>query len=543
MVMLSRQLVADRDAPEVDETRHAVFVEGGQPRDVTVVGRGWRAGDGYIECAGPGNYLYAGKVLGEGDVHIKARLALRNLAKSAASFDIETSHFGFDGGGGQGMFVSGPMFGKLRFLGPIAGHAAAGKPFDLEVIRRNGQLSFLIDGNEVSNWRDRRKEFGSFCLRPWRATMRVYHFSASGQLRKQEVGTMSKLKHERNCLLPPGQGNARNSEGDFVQLKDGRVLFVYAHYFEKGRDVSPAALMGRYSSDGGRTWTKEDSVIAPREGNHSQRSVSLLRLVDGRIALFYLNCTSWPDDERPLVRFSVDEAKTWSDPKPIIPDEDAGYYVTNNDRVVQLKSGRILLPTALHHDPPSRKFTGYGRVMAYISDDNGQTWRRSKSVRTGEHPSGKRILLQEPGAIELRDGRVMMFCRTDLGCQLVSYSDDEGETWSEFKPSNMISPRSPATIERIPKTGDLLLVWNNHDRVPPQYRGKRSPLNAAISRDEGKTWAKIKTLEDDPGGHYCYTAMEFVGDYVLLAYCAGQRAAGGLNVIQITRFSVDALYE
>jgi sialidase-1 len=50
-------------------------------------------------------------------------------------------------------------------------------------------------------------------------------------------------------------------------------------------------------------------------------------------------------------------------------------------------------------------------------------------------------------------------------------------------------------------------------------------------------------LEDDPGGWYCYTAIHFVKDAVLLSYCAGQRATGGLNTTQITRFPVEWLYE
>ena len=166
----------------------------------------------------------------------------------------------------------------------------------------------------------------------------------------------------------------------------------------------------------------------------------------------------------------------------------------------------------------------------------------SKPAVKDDRPDGKRILLQEPGIIELKDGRLMMFCRTDLGSQYVAWSSDGGDTWTEFEPSQIISPRSPASIERIPKTGDLLLVWNNHHEIAPEYRGRRSPLHVAISRDEGKTWEKIKVLEDDPGGHYCYTAIKCVGDHVLLAYCAGQRATGGLRLTQITRLSLEWLY-
>ena len=90
---------------------------------------------------------------------------------------------------------------------------------------------------------------------------------------------------------------------------------------------------------------------------------------------------------------------------------------------------------------------------------------------------------------------------------------------------------------------DLLLAWNDHAGVDAEHRGKRTPFNVAISRDEGKTWEKAKTLEDDPNGWYCYTAMTFVGDHVLLGHCAGDRRRGGLNTTQITRFSLDWLYD
>jgi Neuraminidase (sialidase) len=215
----------------------------------------------------------------------------------------------------------------------------------------------------------------------------------------------------------------------------------------------------------------------------------------------------------------------------------------NNDRAVQLEGGRLVLPVALHNTPKQDKFDRHGKIMCYLSDDGGKTWRRSKDVRQAKSPEGKEVALQEPGVVELKEGRLMMYCRTDAGSQYVAYSRDGGETWSEFGPSNIVSPLSPATIRRIPKTGDLLLAWNNHDQVGEQYRGKRTPFHVAISKDEGKTWQNVKTLADDPDGWYCYTAIEFVGDSVLLGHCAGSRQKdGGLAVTQITRFGVEWLY-
>ncbi|HWC00552.1 MAG TPA: sialidase family protein, partial [Bryobacteraceae bacterium] len=142
-------------------------------------------------------------------------------------------------------------------------------------------------------------------------------------------------------LLPPGPGNPRNTEGSFVSLRDGRVLFAYTRFTGGGGDNDAASIVGRISSDGGKTWTSTDIPIVDREGSMNAMSVSLLRLRDGRIALFYLRKNS-TSDCRPYLRYSSDEAKTWSD--PILCVRDPGYFVLNNDRAVQLRTGRILLP-------------------------------------------------------------------------------------------------------------------------------------------------------------------------------------------------------
>lgn len=104
----------------------------------------------------------------------------------------------------------------------------------------------------------------------------------------------------------------------------------------------------------------------------------------------------------------------------------------------------------------------------------------------------------------------------------------------------MRSPCSPATIKRIPTTGDLILVWNDYSDSARQGDGPRTPLRVAISRNEGLTWEHVKTLENDPKGHYCYIALEFAGSNVLLGYCAGNVP---LVLTQITAFSLDSLYK
>jgi hypothetical protein len=315
-------------------------------------------------------------------------------------------------------------------------------------------------------------------------------------------------------LIEPTKEQPRNSEGDILELADGRLCLIYSRFTGGRRDHSAADLAMRVSEDGGETWS-DDKIVVTREGGENVMSVSLLRLADGRIALFYLDKRSI-EDCRVAMRISTDEAATFGPPKICIPE--VGYYVLNNDRAVQLKSGRVVLPVAQHNWPELEKPDWQGRVMCYLSDDAGKTWRRSQSVQEGYSPAGMRITTQEPGVVELTDGRLMMYCRTDAGSQYVSHSGDGGETWSPLRPSKLMSPLGPATIERIPWSGELIGVWSDHSGAHA-YRGGRSPHCIAISSDEGKTWTPSVPIEPDPNGRFDYTSMSFVDDRMLLSYC------------------------
>ena len=341
-----------------------------------------------------------------------------------------------------------------------------------------------------------------------------------------------RIGKENVLLLEPSPENQRNSEGDFIQLKDGRILFIYSKFTSGTADDSPSFLASRMSSDKGKTWSDKDEVVLENEGEKNTMSVSIVRLNDGRIALFYIRKNS-DTNSIPYVRFSNDETKTWSDPIRCI--DTNGYYVLNNNRVVQLKSGRIIMPV---HSMKDTSATDKGAILCYFSDDNGVTWAKSKAAQ-----NKKEITLQEPGVIELKNGKLMLFCRTNMGVQYFSYSMDNGENWSPIEPGNISSPLSPASITRIPSTRDLLLIWNNNFKNS-KNGGKRTPFNMAISKDEGKTWSKTKTIENDPNGWYCYAAVEFIDDYVLIGHCAGTtRVQNGLATTQITRLHLNWVYD
>jgi len=388
-----------------------------------------------------------------------------------------------------------------------------------------------------------------FSRRDWIRTATGLAF-VGGWASGSDAAYVTDPRVERNRLLPPSPNNPRNSEGSFIWLDDGRLLLGYTHFYGGAGDNAAARIAGRTSADQGREWSREDLALVDNEGSENVMSVSFLRLASGEIALFYARKNGW-DDCRLYMRTlddgteqdrsfdpGQDGASSFGEPVLAIPQE--GYFVVNNDRVVQLTSGRLVVPAARHPMLDGR-WSARGISTAFLSDDSGATWEGSTTELHGVDGSGSG--LQEPGVVELRDGRLMMLMRTDQGCQFRSWSEDGGESWSAAEPTDIISPVSPASVKRIPATDDLLMVYNDHRTAAAEARGKRTPLTTAISTDEGASWENVKVLEDDPQGWYCYTAITFTEDHTILGYCAGNAEIGGLNLLQITRIETGWLYD
>ncbi len=342
--------------------------------------------------------------------------------------------------------------------------------------------------------------------------------------------------------------NPRNSEGAFIHLAGGKMMFAYSHYYGASwNDNAPARISARFSTDGGVTWSKRDRVLVDNEGGFNVMSPSLLRLGNKRIGLFYLK-KNHLHDCRLFMCTSVDEGKTWTEPTQCIPAP--GYFVVNNDRLVRLRNGRVVIPAAYHRprlEGETQRLEGWDwRAISlfYYSDDDGNTWKESEDW--WGLPVKNRSGMQEPGLVELKDGSLLGWARTDTGRQWQMKSRTRGSTWSAPQPSRFLSPCSALSIKRIPATGDLLSVWNDLSRKwhvrPAQSSWGRTPLVAAISSNEGATWKKFKLLEDDERRGFCYTAIEFTDDTVLLAYNCGGVGSGVLQDLCLRRITLDWLY-
>jgi hypothetical protein len=349
--------------------------------------------------------------------------------------------------------------------------------------------------------------------------------------------------------LPPTEDNNRNSEGAFIHLRDGKLLFAWSRYGADGRsDWAAADIYGMISADDGESFSQPFPILTHRQNDaENVMSVSFLRMNNGDIGMFYL--VKRGTDCLCMLTRSGDESKTWS--TPILCTKPQGYFVVNNDRVIRLKSGRILIPAARHDlyficdENGNRKMQDIkpGTLEFYASDDDGFTWQVLAQGITLPASPGITTGVQEPGVVELADGRLWCYIRNDSGRQYQCFSADGGSTWSQPQPSQFTAPTSPLSMKRL-RDGRLLALWNpipNYNGRPTHvngvWTGGRTPLVYALSCDEGQVFSPPIAIETDENSGFCYVAIHETSSGILLAYCAGGPGDG----INLTRLRIRKL--
>ena len=234
----------------------------------------------------------------------------------------------------------------------------------------------------------------------------------------------------------------------------------------------------------------------------------LFETADGVLHLYFKigpNVANWKGWQMA----SRDGGKTWSKREPL-PD---GIYGPIKNKPV-LVGQRIVSPV-------SDERNGW-KVYFELSDDNGRTWRKTPYV---EADSG--VLAIQPTIILLPDGRLEALCRTRNRHIAVTFSSDQGETWSRLQlidtPNNNsgidaapLSTPKGGTIDPAPKSNEApsgavggasyALVCNDWPIEPDKQKGARTPLSILRS-DDGLHWTHWVTLEDSPISQYSYPSI------------------------------------
>lgn len=296
----------------------------------------------------------------------------------------------------------------------------------------------------------------------------------------------------------------RKSEGDVIELKDGRLLLAYMEFSGDGSDLATTRIVSQESADGGLTWGNHRVLLETARGDLNVYSPGLIRSADGGILFFFMRQHSHTPPSCSLEAWkSADEGLTF---RPYTVFGERRDYSVCNATIKRLKSGRLLLPVSPTDNPGEHPYKRNGCGAVLLSDDDGRTWREAET-RLRLPMRG----VMEPHVEETRDGRVLMVMRNQLGSLFLSESKDEGVTWSKPQTSGLRTPESCPELTRVPETGDLLMIWNNspYDPAFASHYGKRSPLTAAVSPDEGRTWLAPRDIEADPGRAFSNPGCRF----------------------------------
>lgn len=261
-----------------------------------------------------------------------------------------------------------------------------------------------------------------------------------------------------------------------VETGTGELLAAWFGGTDEGEN-DVAIWIARKTADG---WSAPEEVA--RHENTPTWNPVLFRTLDGVTWLFYKFGTS-PREWTGAFRRSEDDGKTWSDVE-LLP---TGLLGPVRNKPLILPDGTVVAGSS--HES-YRSWTAY----AEISRDPGRLWERSGPAALPDQPYG----VIQPAIVPIRGG-LRMFLRTrNVGKVGVADSWDGGRTWSTVRTTDLPNPNSGIDAVGL-QDGRIVLVYNHTERG-------RTPINVAVSADEGETWNSFLALETEPG-EYSYPAV------------------------------------
>ena len=125
--------------------------------------------------------------------------------------------------------------------------------------------------------------------------------------------------------------------------------------------------------------------------------------------------------------------------------------------------------------------------------------------------------------MQLDNGTLIAYCRRGgdydpktIGYIVRSESHDGGTTWSEGKDSAFPNPNAAIDLIKL-KSGRLLLVFNDS-------MTHRTPLTAALSSDQDRTWPIRRNICEGPGDFGYPTAFQAGDGHIHVVFTSEKRS-------------------
>ncbi len=193
---------------------------------------------------------------------------------------------------------------------------------------------------------------------------------------------------------------------------------------------------------------------------------------------------------------SKDGGRTWS--KPVRLPE--GVYGPVKNKPVVLSDGTWLSASSTEHGKEG------WRVHFEYSQDQGKTWT---VVKPGKGAVSFDAI--QPSVLfhkaDNPNGGLQALCRTKQGVVAMTWSKDNGKTWSAPVATELPNPNSGTDALTL-SDGRQLIVYNPTAHNPGSPgKGSRYPLSVALSND-GLSWNRILDLDTEPcRSGYSYPAV------------------------------------
>lgn len=226
------------------------------------------------------------------------------------------------------------------------------------------------------------------------------------------------------------------------------------------------------TTDSGSTWTKTET----------SKAGVMLKLNSGKL----LTAGYGGGDHITLRIFDSPEATEYS--KQVLL---SGIGDALHGRLIQTTTGKIFICGGKGSEI-------WGNIKIYYSTDDGQNWTATETVINTDVLDG--LIVAEPQIVELPNGNIRLFLRTDGGFIYYTDSTDGGKTFSlDVKPTQLTSPTTCFAVTRdytaSTPTYYAIFEYDITTADPSMQQGPRNRFAIARSYD-CEQWEYIMEMED-----------------------------------------------
>ena len=278
-----------------------------------------------------------------------------------------------------------------------------------------------------------------------------------------------------------------------VEMTDGHLA---AAWFGGTHERHPDVCIHVARHDGTR-WLEPVMVADGVQADGSRLPTwnpVLFQAPDGGPLFLFYKVGPNPREWWGMVKRSTDGGVTWGAAERL-PDGILG----------PIKNKPVVLADGSWLSPSSTEGNEDGWLLHFErSRDAGATWEK-----IGPVAKGAPLDAIQPSVLFHKDGKLEAVFRTKQGVVGMSWSEDQGATWSGCSATDLPNPNSGTDAVTL-ADGRQFIIYNHSAHSPPPQRagkGLRYPLDVALS-DDGVTWRRVLTLETEPrDAGYAYPAV------------------------------------